>query len=95
MASWHVYILRCADGSLYTGIAIDVEKRLDEHNRDDRRAARYTRARRPVELVYVESCMSRSSACRREAQIKAMRRTEKEKLVRAHMRKQQHIPDRC
>ncbi len=94
MASWHVYILRCADDSLYTGIARDVEKRLDEHNRHDRKAAKYTRARRPVELVYVEPCISRSAACKREAQIKAMRKAAKHALIRAHMRKQQHIPDR-
>jgi len=79
--SWWVYILRCRDGSLYTGIARDVERRLGEHNGDDRLGARYTRARRPVVLVYREGLASRSEASRREAQIKRMTRGEKELLL--------------
>lgn len=79
--SWFVYILRCADGTLYTGIARDVERRLAEHNDNDRLAASYTRARRPVELVYREAAPSRSQASRREAQIKRLSRREKETLL--------------
>lgn len=79
--NWWVYILRCRDGSLYTGIARDVERRLGEHNGDDRLGARYTRARRPVMLVYREGLASRSQASRREAQIKRMTRSEKELLL--------------
>lgn len=81
--SWYVYILRCADGTLYTGIARDVERRLAEHNANDRLAANYTRARRPVELVYREAAPSRSHASRREAQIKRLSRREKEVLLDA------------
>ncbi|MCC7546324.1 MAG: GIY-YIG nuclease family protein [Burkholderiales bacterium] len=79
--SWWVYIVRCSDGSLYTGIARDVERRLDEHNGSDRLGARYTRARRPVVLVYREGLSTRSQASRREAIIKRMTRVEKERLV--------------
>ncbi len=78
--NWFVYILRCADGSLYTGVATDLQRRLQEHN-DGVQGARYTRARRPVSLVYSESAESRSAACRREAAIKKLHKTEKERLV--------------
>ena len=78
---WFVYILRCSDGSLYTGIAKDLSKRVDEHNGDDRRGAKYTRGRRPVELVYREPAASHSEAARREARIKAMNRSGKERLI--------------
>lgn len=79
--SWFVYVLRCADGSLYTGIARDVERRVAEHNANDRLAARYTRVRRPVQLVYRESAASRAAASRREAAIKRLSRKEKEALL--------------
>jgi len=78
----HVYVVRCADGSLYTGYAIDVEKRLKEHNGEGPAAgARYTRGRRPVSLVYSESFKDRSSAQKREAEIKKLKREEKEQLI--------------
>jgi len=77
--SWFVYILRCADETLYTGIAKDVEKRLQQHNTDDKAGAKYTRSRRPVALLYSESYGSRSEASRREYQVKRM--TRKEKLI--------------
>lgn len=77
--SWQVYIVRCADTTLYTGIARDVERRIDEHNHSHL-AARYTRARRPVVLVYSESCDSRSQALRREIAIKKLSRRDKERL---------------
>ena len=81
MDCWYVYILRCADGSLYTGIATDVMRRLDEHKTGVRSAAKYTRARRPVKLVYQEPQDSRSAAARREYQIKQLPRAEKEALI--------------
>ncbi|HHH48627.1 MAG TPA: GIY-YIG nuclease family protein [Gammaproteobacteria bacterium] len=81
MTPWYVYILRCADGSLYTGVATDLERRLAEHNGSGKLGARYTRARRPVTLVYSEPAESRAAACRREAAIKKLRRVEKERLV--------------
>jgi len=81
MSDWFVYIVRCADNTLYTGITMDVERRIDEHNNDDRLAAKYTRVRRPVESVYMENCASRSDAAKREAQIKKLKREQKEKLI--------------
>ena len=79
--NWWVYIVRCRDGSLYTGIARDVERRIGEHNAHDQLGARYTRTRRPVVLVYREALATRSEASKREAQIKRMTRGEKERLV--------------
>lgn len=75
----HVYILRCADETLYTGYTIDIERRLEEHNEGD--AAKYTRGRAPVTLVHAETYPSRSAAMKREAEIKAMRRDDKLALV--------------
>jgi predicted GIY-YIG superfamily endonuclease len=77
---WFVYLLRCADGSLYTGITKDVSRRCDQHNAGT--ASRYTRSRLPVKLVYQETHGSRSSALKREAAIKAMGRQEKLALIR-------------
>lgn len=67
---WHVYIVRCADGSLYTGVATDVERRVAQHNGELAGGARYTRGRRPVTLLWVEEADNRSEAQRREAEIK-------------------------
>lgn len=78
---WCVYIVRCADGSLYTGIARDAVRRVAEHNRNDQLAASYTRGRRPVVLVYQEPAPSRSAAGKREYQIKQMTRRQKEALI--------------
>lgn len=75
----HVYVVECADGTLYTGYTTNVERRVEEHNEGE--GARYTRGRRPVELVHVETFGSRSAAMRREAEVKAMRRNEKLALV--------------
>ena len=72
---WFVYMVRCADGSLYTGIAKDVARRCQQHNTGT--ASRYTRSRLPVELVYHEDHHSQSSALKREAVIKTMDRQEK------------------
>jgi len=79
-SSWFVYILRCADGSLYTGITKDMSRRINEHN-NGKLAAAYTRGRRPVKVVYSEKCMDRSAAATREAQIKKMDRQAKEALL--------------
>jgi len=77
---WHVYILRCADGSLYTGITTDPARRLREHNAG-LRGATYTRSRRPVTLVYRQTATDRSQASRDEARIKRLPRDAKLKLV--------------
>ncbi len=79
---WFVYILRCADGSLYTGISDDVKRRAIAHN--EGRGAKYTRGRRPVTIVYQESCCDRAAAQRREAAIKKMRREKKLALIAAN-----------
>jgi predicted GIY-YIG superfamily endonuclease len=79
MPSWFVYIVRCRDGSLYTGISNDVARRLAAHNRGT--GARYTRSRGPVTLVHLERRRTRSSAQRREAAIKALARAEKLALL--------------
>ena len=70
-------MLRCADGSLYTGITTDVARRVTEHNGEGGLGARYTRSRRPVLLVYVEAAANRAEAARREAAIKQLDRTRK------------------
>jgi predicted GIY-YIG superfamily endonuclease len=78
---WIVYMVRCADGTLYTGIAKDVERRCLQHNAGT--ASKYTRSRRPVRLVYQESRPGRSAALKREAAIKAMTRQQKLALIRS------------
>lgn len=78
-APWWVYILRCADGTLYTGIAADVAKRAAAHNSG--KGAKYTRGRRPVEVVYREAQPDQSAALRREYAIKRLTRAEKGKLI--------------
>lgn len=80
VARWIVYVLRCRDGSLYTGITTDLRRRLAAHQAG--RGARYTRARLPVRLVYRETRATRGAALRREASIKRLPRTAKLALVR-------------
>ena len=77
--SWKLYILRCRDGSLYTGITTDVEKRFAAHNAG--KGAKYTRGRGPLELVYQEQCEDHSHALRRELEINALPKEEKLKLI--------------
>jgi putative endonuclease len=77
--NWQVYMILCSDDSLYTGITTDVARRLEQHAA--RRGARYFRARRPREIVYLESGHSRSSASRREALIKRLKRADKQALI--------------
>ena len=76
---WKLYILRCGDGSLYTGITNNLEKRLAAHRAG--RGAKYTRGRGPLELVYREDCADHSAALKREIEIKALPREEKMKLI--------------
>jgi len=81
--TWFVYMLHCADGTLYTGVSTDVERRVGEHNAGAPMGARYTRARRPVILVYVETAATRSDAQRREREIKGKNRAWKLGLIAA------------
>ena len=83
--TWFVYMVRCSDGTLYTGITKDVSRRCQQHNAGT--ASRYTRSRRPVRLVYQEHRPSQSSALKREAAIKAMTRREKLAMIRARKKK--------
>lgn len=78
--SYYVYILTCSDETLYTGIAKDVKKRVDEHNNSPK-GAKYTRVRRPVKLVYKEELETRSDACKREYEIKRLSREKKLELI--------------
>jgi putative endonuclease len=78
--SYFVYILECADKTLYTGITTDVQKRLLEHNESDK-GAKYTRVRRPVKLVYTEDAIDRSMASKREYAIKKFTRAKKLELI--------------
>ena len=77
--TWKLYILCCGDGSLYTGITTDVEKRLEAHRSG--KGAKYTRGRTPLELVYSEECGDHSTALKRELEIKNLSREEKLKLT--------------
>jgi putative endonuclease len=82
MSKWTVYILKCGDDSLYTGITTDVIRRVKEHNGGtESKGAKCTSARRPVQLVYSEECEDRSSASKREWEIKQMSRSQKLLLV--------------
>jgi len=78
---WHVYVLRCADGTLYTGVARDLQKRLLQHNGAQAGGPKYTRGRRPVQLLWSDSAIDRSAAQQREAAIKKLSRGEKLRLI--------------
>jgi putative endonuclease len=84
---WSVYIILCSDGSLYTGISTDVERRFRQHLK--RQGAKYFRCRQPTKLVFVESGHDRVSASRREAVIKNMKRSQKMQLIAADLFKSQ------
>ena len=84
LSEWFVYMLRCADNSLYTGVTTNIERRLKEHN-EDKAGAKYTRAKRPVFLVYEEPAESRSAACQREYQLKQLKKSDKESLVKGEL----------
>ena len=87
--SWNVYILRCGDDTLYTGITDDVPARLEAHRSG--KGAKYTRGRGPLELVYAESCDSHSAAAKREWQIKQMTRQQKLDLCAAYAQRSEVI----
>ena len=76
---WFLYILRCGDGTLYTGITTDVPRRLEAHRQG--KGAKYTRGRGPLELVYREECGTHSQALKREWEVKTLPRSEKELLI--------------
>lgn len=80
---WFVYMLRCNDGTLYSGVTTDVKRRVLEHNGESEgKGAKYTKARRPVTLVYKKSCKDRSAAGKAEAGLRKLSKIEKEKLVK-------------
>ena len=79
--TWYLYILRCGDGTLYTGITTDVEKRLEAHRSGQ--GAKYTRGRAPLELVYREECGGHSEALKREWAVKHLSREQKLALIAA------------
>lgn len=81
MKAWFVYIVECSDKSLYTGITVDLDRRVLEHNTSNK-GAKYTRPRRPVQLVYSEAHGDRSSASKRESAIKKLSRSDKLTLLR-------------
>ena len=81
--TWHLYVLQCADGTLYCGVTVDVNRRLVEHNTSTR-GAKYTRSRRPVELVDHVPCHDKSAAFRAEARFKSLKRCQKIDLLRRH-----------
>jgi putative endonuclease len=78
---WHVYMVRCSDGTLYAGITNDLKKRIEAHN-SGKDGARYTRSRRPVNLVYSEQVESKSAAAKLEYQIKKLPRGKKKLIVK-------------
>jgi len=80
--TWYLYILRCRDNTLYTGITTDVAKRLEAHRSG--KGAKYTRGRGPLDLVYRETCGSHSEALKREAEVKKLSREEKLVLIHNH-----------
>lgn len=79
--TWWVYMIRCGDGSLYTGIATDVVRRFLEHESQGPRGAKYTRGKLPLELVYQQEVGTRSDACKEELRIKSLTRAQKMKLL--------------
>ena len=80
--SWYLYVVRCADDSLYTGVTTNLKRRLHEHN-STKRGAKYTKTRRPVNLVYFEEYESRSAAQSAESFFKKLRKEEKEGAVKS------------
>ncbi len=79
MKNWYVYIVRCKDGTYYTGITTNIERRIDEHNSGQ--GAKYTRSRTPVELEEFKRFSSRSNATKEECRIKKLTRVKKERLI--------------
>ncbi|TWX68601.1 GIY-YIG nuclease family protein [Colwellia demingiae] len=86
--TWWVYLLRCNDNSLYAGVTTDINRRIGEHN-NSKLGAKYTRARRPVSLAYLEEANDKSTACQREYQIRHLAKLKKEQLVSKYSQSQQ------
>lgn len=82
--TWYVYFLRCNDNSLYAGITTDISRRLYQHNHT-KLGAKYTRAKRPVTLVFIETALDKSAASKREYQLRKLTKVQKEKLVRTYL----------
>ena len=82
MSHWFVYMIRCSDDSLYTGMTKDVQRRVEEHKHSNFLGAKYTRMRRPICLVFCESLETRSQAAKRERKIKRLTRKGKEALIK-------------
>ncbi|GHE99401.1 GIY-YIG nuclease family protein [Thalassotalea profundi] len=80
--SWYVYLLRCSDNSIYAGITTNIVRRIKEHNHCNKLGAKYTRVRRPVSLVYSEEHPDRSTASKREYELKQLTKKQKEQLIR-------------
>lgn len=83
-STWYVYLLRCNDNSLYAGITTNIERRLHQHNHT-KLGAKYTRAKRPVTLAFIETSIDKSSASKREYQLRKLPKTTKEKLVHTYL----------
>ncbi|HET8707573.1 MAG TPA: GIY-YIG nuclease family protein [Pseudomonadales bacterium] len=93
MAEWVVYILRCADDTLYTGVTTQLERRVEQHNSSPR-GAKYTRCRRPVFPVYSETAADRATAQRREREIKRLEKAAKEAMINEFLASRQpHLPN--
>ena len=82
MEQWHIYLVRCRDGALYTGIATDVARRLREHQGKERRGAKYLRGRGPLEIAVQQSVGPRCAALRAEAKVKRFPKARKEEMIR-------------
>lgn len=82
--TWFVYFLRCNDNSLYTGITTDVNRRLHQHNHT-KLGAKYTRAKRPVTLAFIETAPDKSTACKREYQLRTLSKIKKEQIVSTYL----------
>lgn len=80
MDEWYVYLLRCADGTLYCGTTNDLERRVRQHNGELVGGAKYTSSRRPVELKWSKSCANQSAACKEELRVRRLSKAEKERL---------------
>ena len=90
MKEWHLYLIRCGDNSLYTGITTDVEKRFSQHLNN--KGAKYLRGRGPIELVFSHNAGDRSTASRLEYQVKQLKRQEKEMLIDGSIRLTSLLP---
>ncbi len=85
--TWFVYFLRCNDNSLYAGITTDINRRLHQHNHT-KLGAKYTRSKRPVTLAFIETASNKSTASKREYQLKNLTKNQKERLVKSYLTQQ-------